>query len=244
MSSTTEGILYLGGVDGNGMSIGIGGDISNLLQLEFRASNVKIATVTEASTSSTTGTIQVPDGGIGVAGASYFGSTVTVGNATSGGHAVNRTTGDGRYGQLTSANTWTQDQSFSNDAIFQNGVTLTGDGANGTVVYAGGDTRTFTIPAVAGSRTFAFINQEQTFSKAQTFEHDRLKVRNTGDNGSATIRYGTASADRTYTLSGNSGTIWHTGNFGVGVSGPGVVTPNQRLILTINGTAYTIAVQQ
>jgi hypothetical protein len=101
MSSTTEGILYLGGVDGNGMSIGSGGDISNLLQLEFRVSNVKIATVTEASTSSTTGTIQVPNGGIGVAGASYFGSTVTVGNATSGGHALNRTTADGRYLQLS-----------------------------------------------------------------------------------------------------------------------------------------------
>ena len=74
-----------------------------MLQLEFRGSNVKIATVTEASTSSTTGTIQVPDGGIGVAGASYFGSTVTVGNATEDAHAVNRTTGDARYARKVSA---------------------------------------------------------------------------------------------------------------------------------------------
>jgi hypothetical protein len=56
-----------------------------------------------ASTSSTTGALQVA-GGIGVGGNSFFTGTVSVANATAGGHAVNRTTGDGRYLQLSALN--------------------------------------------------------------------------------------------------------------------------------------------
>jgi hypothetical protein len=70
------------------------------------------------------------------------------------------------------------------------------------------------LPVLTGARTFAFIDQSQTFSADQTFGHDRLKVRNTNNNGSATLRYGTNNASRTYTFSGASGDIITTGNWG------------------------------
>jgi hypothetical protein len=180
MSSTTEGILYLGGVDGNGMSIGSGGDISNLLQLEFRVSNVKIATVTEASTSSTTGTIQVPNGGIGVAGASYFDSTVTVGNATSGGHALNRTTADGRYGQLGSANTWTLAQTFVNEITINDEIRMGTAGANKPIVFAtqdgGSNDITVSLQAqnggTAGNKTVTIPNATGTLVTTANYNQD------------------------------------------------------------------------
>jgi len=52
-----------------------------------------------------------------------FTGTATVANATAGGHAVNRDTGDGRYGRLTAANTWTGDQSVTGAITANNGST-------------------------------------------------------------------------------------------------------------------------
>lgn len=57
-------------------------------------------------------------------GAATFASTVSVANATAGGHAVNRDTGDGRYGQLGTANTWTGNQSVTGAGSFTTGVTV------------------------------------------------------------------------------------------------------------------------
>jgi len=104
--------------------------------------------------------------------------------------------------------------------------------------------RTFTIPATGGNRTFALVDQGQTFTQDQTFGHDRLKVQNTNADGVATLRYGTAEANRTYTFSGASGTVWTNGNLPITNAGPGSNTPTTRLIITLNGVQYRFDVQQ
>jgi hypothetical protein len=177
-----------------------------------------------------------------------FSVAQTVPNASANGHALNRITADGRYGQLTSANTWTQDQSFSNDAIFQNGIQLVGDGANGTVVYAGDDTRTFTIPDVAGNRTFAFINQAQTISGAntytgiQTFRHNQFRIENSTETGFFARIQHVNAGNRDYILPNQAGTFWTSGNLGLSVSA-GAVTPDTTLEIEFNGNRYTFSAQ-
>jgi hypothetical protein len=72
---------------------------SNFLNVSSSSVSTSLPVVissTTASTSATTGALQVA-GGIGVGGNSFFGGTVTVGEANAGGHALNRTTADGRY---------------------------------------------------------------------------------------------------------------------------------------------------
>jgi hypothetical protein len=168
-----------------------------------------------------------------------FSVAQTVPNASANGHALNRITSDGRYGQLTSANTWTQDQSFSNDAIFQNGIQLVGDGANATLVYAGNNTRTFTLPDVGGNRTFALLQEAQSFTGVQTFPHLGIKLNNSGATHQATLQFGTA-ANRTYTFSGDSGTVWTDGNLGIVAGGQVSVQPNETLEITIGGRTYRL----
>jgi hypothetical protein len=122
------------------------------------------------------------------------------------------------------------------------------DGSPGTyyaqILYTSGGSsnRNAIIPVLTGNRTFAFIDQAQTFTANQTFGHDRLKVQNTGANGAATLRYGTASADRTYTFAGANGTVWTNGNLGLSVSA-GAVTPDTTLEIEFNGNRYTFSAQ-
>jgi hypothetical protein len=107
------------------------------------------------------------------------------------------------------------------------------------------------LPVLTGNRTFAFIDQAQTFSADQTFGHDRLKVRNTGNNGSATLRYGTAFENRTYTFSGANGTVWTSGNLDPSIyleaqsfELGSAQTPNDFIQLNLGGTILTWAVHR
>jgi hypothetical protein len=170
-----------------------------------------------------------------------FSVNQTVPNASANGHALNRITADGRYGQLGSANTWTDTQGFSGDAIFQNGVTLTGDGANGTVVYAGDDTRTFTIPDVDGNKTFSFINQNESISGVKSFAENTLRIMHSNGNNYARIQHVNAG-NRDYILPNQAGTFWTSGNLGLSVSA-GAVNPDTTLEIEFNGNRYTFSAQ-
>jgi hypothetical protein len=196
----------------------------------------------EASTSADTGAIRVTDGGIGVSEASFFGSTVTVGNASANGHALNRTTGDGRYGRLATQSTYTADQIFEADRL---NIKATSNTGLASFTYANTATdRTIAIPSLGGNRTMAFIDQEQGWNADQTFAFGRLLLRNTGGNGSASINYGTASADRTYTFAGSNGTVWTSGNLDIEAGGQVSVQPNETLEITIDGNTYRIEAEQ
>jgi hypothetical protein len=152
----------------------------------------------------------------------------------------------------------TANQTFNDTTLRLQAVS---SGGIATLSYAAtANNRTFTIPAVANG-TFAFINVGQTWSADQTFGHTRLQIRNTGNNGSATLVYGTASVNRTYTFSGNSGTVLTTGNYtGTldtvyvknGIFGEFTVdlidggtsfAQSGRLNVTINNAAYAIPLE-
>lgn len=165
----------------------------------------------QAGTSSSTGAIRVTHGGIGVALASYFGSTVVVGNASSDTHALNRGTANGLYGRLATQSTYTADQIFEAAKLKVKATSNTG---LVSVEYANTATNRFvTIPSLGGNRTFAFIDQAQGWNAVQTIAFGNLALRNTEGNGSATLNYGVAGADRTYTFSGSNGTVLTTANY-------------------------------
>jgi hypothetical protein len=103
--------------------------------------------------------------------------------------------------------------------------------------------RTYTIPFVSNS-DFVMSEGTQTIDGAKTFGFGNLLLRNTGDTGSATINYGTASVNRTYTFAGAGGTVWTDGNLPITNAGPGSNTPTTRLIITLSGVQYRFDVQQ
>jgi hypothetical protein len=114
-----------------------------------------------------------------------------------------------------------------------------------TIQYTTDTARTLTIPNVGGNRTFSFIDQAQTLSENQTFNFGNFLLRNTGNNGSATINYGTASADRTYTLVGASSNILTDARglqFEQVVGG--AVAPDSYITVVLpNGARYSIPAQ-
>jgi hypothetical protein len=84
------------------------------------------------------------------------------------------------------------------------------------IVYgASTENTTVNIPAngTAGAlvRTMALLEQAQTFTAVQTFPHLGIKLNNDVASHVATFQFGTA-ANRTYTFSGDSGTVWTSGN--------------------------------
>jgi len=96
-----------------------------------------------------------------------------------------------------------------------NSVTLEAGGSDYTLaVGTAGGAYTLTIPAVGGNRSFAFIDEAQTFSAVQTFTNTGLHILDTnashdliiapGSNLTAdhTLTITTGDADRTVTLGG------------------------------------------
>jgi len=96
-----------------------------------------------------------------------------------------------------------------------NSVTLEAGANDYTLaVGAAGGAYTLTIPAVAGSRSFAFIDEAQTFSAVQTFSNTGLHILDTNASHDLIIAPGsdltadhtltitTGDADRTITLGG------------------------------------------
>jgi hypothetical protein len=81
------------------------------------------------------------------------------------------------------------------------GDLITGTAANkATITYTTNTARTLTIPSLGGNRTFAFINQTQTFSNKQTFADDV-------DVGGNLVVTGTVTANSDIKLKTNIETI-------------------------------------
>lgn len=152
------------------------------------------------ATSTTTGALRVPNGGISVGGASWFGSSITA-NSLIVGTQTNKA----------------------------------------TISYTTNTARTLTIPNVGGNRTFAFIDQAQTFSAQQSFPHLGIRLENSTSAGHyATFQFGTA-ANRTYTFSGNTGTVWTTGNLAIAaISIPAPFTASDWVTFTFGGRQFAV----
>jgi hypothetical protein len=240
---------------------GLQGDVRNLNIPVLGGTNRTIALIDQAQTFSAAQTFDsdviVPDSTTSthalqvgradlrygqLATANTWTGAQTVPNASANGHALNRTTGDGRYGRLATQSTYTADQIFEADRL---NIKATSNTGLASFTYANTATdRTIAIPSLGGNRTMAFIDQEQGWNADQTFAFGRLLLRNTGGDGSASINYGTASADRTYTFAGSNGTVWTSGNLDIAPGGQVSVQPNDTLEIAINGNTYRIEAEQ
>jgi hypothetical protein len=98
--------------------------------------------------------------------------------------------------------------------------------------------RTYTFPDANGE--FVITAGSQIITGTKTFAHDRLQVRNTGADGVATLRYGTAGANRTYTFSGANGTVWTSGTLQFNDVGGASATNNRSIDLAFGGNVYRI----
>jgi len=125
-------------------------------------------------------------------------------------------------------------------------------GANDYTIAFGtaGGAYTLTIPAVGGSRTFAFIDQAQTFSAAQTFSQTGLLLQGGDANtlnlkinetltGAKTLNIKVNDTDRTIDLGGDltiAGSWTQTGAHTIGLT----TTGNTTLTLPTTGTLATL----
>jgi hypothetical protein len=84
-----------------------------------------------------------------VDGVATFNENIIIPNATTNGHAVNRITGDGRYGRLAVANTYAENQTFSAEGIF-----------NGLVRFNSVQTFEDTAGTIAATTNLVLINDQ------------------------------------------------------------------------------------
>jgi hypothetical protein len=118
------------------------------------------------------------------------------------------------------------------------------------VIIPNASADTHALNRITADGRYARLGAGNTFSGSNeytglnTFYFGNLLLRNTGDTGSATINYGTASVNRTYTFAGDSGTVWTNGNLPITNAGPGSNTPTTRLVITLSGVQYRFDVQQ
>jgi len=131
-------------------------------------------------------------------------------------------------------------------------------GANDYTIAFGtaGGAYTLTVPAVGGSRTFAFIDQAQTFSAVQTFSQTGLLLQGGDANalnlkinetltGAKTLNIKVNDTDRTIDLGGNltiAGSWTQTGAHTIGLTTTGNTTltlPTTGTLATVNGALGT-----
>ena len=86
-----------------------------------------------------------------------------------------------------------------------------------TISYTTNTARTLTIPNIAGNRTFAFIDEAQTFSAAQTFSSQTTAL----SSNSAILSFSSATGPHTISTAGSTDLFLSPGrNVGVGTSSP------------------------
>jgi hypothetical protein len=106
-----------------------------------------------------------------VSGNGTFTGTVTGANATSGGHLLNRTTGDGRYGQLTSDNAWYGRNTFG----ASNGIEALTLGS--TKIYATSSINT-TTESSAGNGDVMFDKNTGQMAMKVNFQRRNIRFEN------------------------------------------------------------------
>ena len=175
---TTSGTLSVG--QGNGITVSNTavavnagtGLIANSTGVHVGAGNGLIANTTAISVNGGAGIFANSTGthvSIGI-GLGFSGSSVRVATISGGGIVANSS---GTHVDATVVRT-NGNQTIGGTKTFTSQPTVPslrlGTAANkATISYTTNTARTFTLPAVNGNRTFAFINQAQTFTGTQTF---------------------------------------------------------------------------
>jgi hypothetical protein len=129
----------------------------------------------------------------------------------------------------------------SSGSLTINNLILGTQASKSTISYTQNTARTFTLPSVTGNSTFAFINQAQTFSSAQTINAD-LRVQGNLDFGASTLG-GTAASSFFKTNAGQLGT---TAGNALNLASIGFGSTNQSSLSFIarrqsNGSDWTTA---
>jgi hypothetical protein len=195
----TEGTQTVNGTKTFGSAINIPslivGSQSNKATIAYTTDTARTYTIPDVDASD----FVMSEGTQTINGAKTFGSVVVVPNATDGTHAVNRTTGDGRYARLVSANTISGSTTFTGGL----GIKATAEGI-ASIVYSGGATanRTFTIPVVSSAATFAVLEHAQTFTGTNTFDGNVIVP----DSTTASHALNVTTADSRYGRLGSANT--------------------------------------
>jgi hypothetical protein len=226
--------------------------------VDLSAETAVRVTTSGNSTGSDSGALRVT-GGAYFGGDSFHAGSFTLQNSLIIGTGTNKATisyttntsriltipnvgGDRTFAFINQAQTFSANQTFTGTVTVPS-LVLGSETGKATIAYTTNNARIYTIPNVSAS-DFVMSEGTQTINGAKTFGFGNLLLRNTGDTGSATINFGTASVNRTYTFAGAGGTVWTDGNLPITNAGPGSNTPTTRLIITLNGIQYRFDVQQ
>jgi len=225
----------------------------NYAQVEYAGTADRTYTIPNVAASD----FVMSEGNQTIAGNKTFTGTVTVPSLVLGSAAAKATIA---YTTNT-ARTYTIPNVAASDFVMTQGAqTISGVKTFSSRIEAGGDIRLYDTAAqfinLSGSTTTLTANRTYTFPDAngefvitagsqiitgtKTFAHDRLQVRNTGADGVATLRYGTAGANRTYTFSGANGTVWTTGTLQFNDVGGASAINNRSIDLNFGGNVYRI----
>jgi hypothetical protein len=115
-------------------------------------------------------------------------------------------------------------QTFTGDQTFAANIIFGTQASRATLTYATNTARTLTVPNVGGNRTFAFIDEAQTFTAAQTFR------------AANAIRSEAASTQDAVVIAGRAG---GTGSFAITLT-PATLAASRTLTLPEPGSNETL----
>jgi hypothetical protein len=171
-------------------------------------------------------------------------------NATNWVRLAPGTSGQALVTSGAGANPYWGTPSVGSASSLANNVTCEAGGSDYTLDFGtAGGAYTLTVPAVGGSRTFAFINEAQNFSANQTFDQTTLLLKGGDANtlnikvnetltGAKTLNIKVNDTDRTIDLGGNltiAGSWTHSGAHTVGIT-----TQNNGTFAFADATAYAL----
>jgi hypothetical protein len=208
---------------------GTAGTITNLRSTSFNNSGIGTITTlnstngTITNLTGTAGTITTLNSTNGtITNLTGTAGTITTLNSTNG--TVTNLTGTA--GTITNLNSTSANlTNISGTNLNYSGIgtintLIVGTQANkATISYATNTTRTLTIPNVSGDRTFAFIDQDQTFTGTQTFNNLNVTGVSTISNGPVLIGSGTSTGTTSQPLQ-VSGGAYVSGFVGIGTTNP------------------------
>lgn len=232
MASLSNGHLLVGSAGGVATDVAITGDVS--------LTNAGVTTVTDLT----------------IAGEAQ--GDILFRNATNWTRLAAGTAGQALVTAGAGSNPYWGAPSFTTASSLTNNVTCEAGANDYTLAFgAAGGAYTLTIPAVGGSRTFSFINEDETITGIKTFAQTALLLKGGDANtvniklnetltGAKTLNLVIGDTDRTITLGGNialGGTLttlgaWtQTGAHSIGIT----TTNNTTVTLPVSGTLSTLA---